>query len=68
MRTLGNRAPETPPRRFGILGRAFACLALWHRRNRERRQLSQMSELQRRDIGITYLDVWCEVNKPFWRR
>jgi len=50
----------------GFRTRVLARLALWIRRRRERRQLLAMSELQRRDIGITRLDVWREINKPFW--
>lgn len=54
-------------RRASLWPRAAAFLALWRRRARERRQLLRMNELQRHDIGITRLDVWREVNKPFWR-
>jgi uncharacterized protein YjiS (DUF1127 family) len=39
----------------------------WWRRAQERRQLAAMSERDRRDIGLTSLDVWRETNKPFWR-
>ena len=58
---------EARPRRAGLLGRAVALLALWVRRGRERRQLLAMNERERRDIGVTDLDVHLEVNKPFWR-
>ena len=51
----------------GLWMRVRALLALWVARNRERCQLLAMSELQRRDIGVTRCDVRHEVNKPFWR-
>lgn len=53
--------------RAGLWAPMLALLALWVSRNRERRQLLAMSELQRRDIGVTRCDVRREVNKPFWR-
>lgn len=59
---LGRRAA----RRAGVWTRPWARLALWIRRARERRQLLEMSEIQRRDIGVTRLDICREVNKPFW--
>jgi uncharacterized protein YjiS (DUF1127 family) len=55
------------PHRAGIWAWTVAFVALWRRRARERRQLLEMSELQRHDIGITRVDVWREANKPFWR-
>jgi uncharacterized protein YjiS (DUF1127 family) len=54
-------------RRASLWTRTLAFLALWRRRARERRELVQMSEVERHDIGLTCVDVWREVNKPFWR-
>lgn len=59
--------PMARPRHAGVWTRMLARLDLWRRRARERRDLLRMSELQRHDIGITRVDVWREVNKPFWR-
>jgi uncharacterized protein YjiS (DUF1127 family) len=53
--------------RTSLWTRTLACLTLWRRRAHERRELLQMNELQRHDIGITRVDAWREVNKPFWR-
>jgi uncharacterized protein YjiS (DUF1127 family) len=53
--------------RASLWTRVRALLALWVDRNRERRHLLAMSELQHRDIGVTRCDVRHEVNKPFWR-
>jgi uncharacterized protein YjiS (DUF1127 family) len=55
-----------PARRGAVWIRVRARLALWLRRLRERRELLEMSEIQRRDIGITRADVCREVSKPFW--
>jgi uncharacterized protein YjiS (DUF1127 family) len=40
---------------------------LWRRRVEERRQLAEMDERDRRDLGLTRVDVIREINKPFWR-
>ena len=53
-------------RRATVWIRVRARLALWLRHMRERRQLLEMDEIQRRDIGVTRLDVCREVSKPFW--
>lgn len=49
------------------LGRIVAAPALWRRRAKERRDLMAMDARALRDIGISKLDVWREVNKPLWR-
>jgi uncharacterized protein YjiS (DUF1127 family) len=67
LRSDGDAPPAARPRRAGLWTRVLALLALWVRRESGRRQLLAMSELQRRDIGITRLDVCREVDKPFWR-
>lgn len=47
--------------------RAGATVLEWERRARERRQLASLDARMRRDLGLSNLDLWCEVNKPFWR-
>jgi uncharacterized protein YjiS (DUF1127 family) len=47
--------------------RAGATALEWRRRAHERRQLAAMDARLMRDLGLTTLDVWSEVNKPFWR-
>ena len=67
MASLSEAMPAPRPRGAGAWKHFLAHVALWRRRNRERRELLAMNSLQRHDIGITHLDVWREVNKPFWR-
>jgi uncharacterized protein YjiS (DUF1127 family) len=43
-------------------------LALWRRRQRERRSLLTLSDFELQDIGITRSDAQREAAKPFWRR
>jgi uncharacterized protein YjiS (DUF1127 family) len=47
--------------------RAIATVLEWQQRGRERRQLASLDARMRRDLGLSNLDLWCEVNKPFWR-
>ncbi len=45
----------------------FETLALWHERDRQRRQLASLDGRFLRDIGISSSDAAYEANKPFWR-
>lgn len=51
----------------GLASRIANCMSAWHTRARARHALAMLDERQRRDIGISGVDVWREVNKPFWR-
>ena len=42
-------------------------LALWHERDRQRRQLASLDERFLRDMGISSAAAAREANKPFWR-
>ena len=44
-----------------------ATLQSWRRRVRERRELRAMTDLERREIGLSACDVARETTKPFWR-
>ena len=41
--------------------------AEWRRRNRERRDLAQLSSRDLSDLGISTSQAEFEINKPFWR-
>jgi len=45
----------------------LATLRQWHRRSREREQISQMDERMLKDIGITRAEALRLGSKPFWR-
>ena len=45
----------------------LATLCQWHRRSREREQISQMDERMLKDIGITRAEALRLGSKPFWR-
>ena len=41
--------------------------AEWRRRNRERRDLAQLTSRDLSDLGISTSQAEFEINKPFWR-
>lgn len=49
------------------MARAIARAILWDELYRQRRQLAELSEHLRRDIGLCDADVVLELNRPFWR-
>ena len=48
--------------------RAFSTLSEWRRRSRDRAELAALDDRALRDIGVSRVDVWREINKPFWRK
>jgi uncharacterized protein YjiS (DUF1127 family) len=42
-------------------------LSRWLRKRRQRRALSQLTDSELRDIGITRYDAAKEAAKPFWK-
>ncbi len=51
-----------------ILPRLAGRLAVWIRRDRERRFLTQMNARERADLRLSPADVEAEAAKPFWRK
>ena len=51
-----------------IVGQAVALLREWRRRARSRQELARLDDRMLRDIGVTRVDTWQEINKPFWRK
>ncbi|WP_345015000.1 DUF1127 domain-containing protein [Pseudaeromonas paramecii] len=45
----------------------LALLRRWRRNHQDRLALSQLSEHQLKDIGISREQWQAEMNKPFWR-
>ena len=48
--------------------RLRARLSEWRQVSRSRAELAKLDERMLRDIGLTRVDVWREINKPFWRK
>lgn len=50
-----------------VLSWGHTAVATWLQRTRDRDALANLSELQRRDIGLAQDAIDLEVRKPFWR-
>lgn len=51
----------------GLLNRLGAVLRTWRERYTQRSELTQWSERDIRDAGLSRGDVLYEASKPFWR-
>jgi uncharacterized protein YjiS (DUF1127 family) len=51
----------------GVLAQISETLHVWRRRQAQRRELTQWSERELHDIGLSWSDVVHEAEKPFWR-
>ena len=40
----------------------------WQERARQRKQLAEMGDHLRADMGLSRADVWREAEKPFWTK
>ena len=56
-----------PKPQSGLLARILEVLATWHDRSVQRRTLAGLSDYQLRDMGLSRSQVFCEIEKPFWR-
>jgi uncharacterized protein YjiS (DUF1127 family) len=52
---------------FGLFNRLSQTLHLWRARQRQRRELTQFTDYQLHDVGLSWSDVLLEARKPFWR-
>jgi len=51
----------------GIFTRISQTLQIWHKRQRDRRLLAQLSARDLHDVGLSWSDIVYEAEKPFWR-
>ena len=45
----------------------FVNVKAWRSRSRLRRPLTQYTDYQLKDIGVSRVDTWAEAAKPFWK-
>ena len=65
--TVSPSAADFASRRDRSLFRQIAdLLRTWVERDRQRRQLAELSDHLLRDIGVTRTEAMCEAAKPFW--
>jgi len=51
----------------GLIARLSETFHIWRQRQLQRRQLAELSERDRHDVGLSWSDVVNEAEKPFWR-
>ena len=51
----------------GMFSQLRETFRIWRKRVRDRRQLAELSERERHDVGLSWSDVVYEAEKPFWR-
>ena len=51
----------------GLLAQIGETIHVWRQRQQERRVLTQLTERDLHDVGISWSDVVYEAKKPFWR-
>ena len=51
----------------GFFAQLNETFHVWRQRQRDRRQLAELSERERHDVGLSWSDVVYEAEKPFWR-
>jgi uncharacterized protein YjiS (DUF1127 family) len=51
----------------GLLAQLGETLHVWRQRYQERRELSQWTDRDLHDIGLSHSDIAHEIEKPFWR-
>ena len=51
----------------GFLAQLSETLHVWRQRRLQRRELSQWTDRDLHDVGLSWSDIASEAEKPFWR-
>jgi uncharacterized protein YjiS (DUF1127 family) len=51
----------------GLLAQLSETLHVWRDRQRQRRELTQWTDRELHDVGLSWSDIVHEAEKPFWR-
>ena len=51
----------------GILAQLSETLHIWRQRYQTRRELTQWTDRDLHDVGLSWSDIAHETEKPFWR-
>jgi uncharacterized protein YjiS (DUF1127 family) len=51
----------------GLLAQLSETLHVWRERQRQRRELTQWTDRELHDVGLSWSDIVHEAEKPFWR-
>jgi uncharacterized protein YjiS (DUF1127 family) len=51
----------------GLFSQISETLHVWRQRQRDRRQLAELTPRDLHDVGLSWSDIVFEAEKPFWR-
>ncbi len=51
----------------GVFAQLRETFHIWRKRQRERRQLAELTVRDLHDVGLSWSDAVYEAEKPFWR-
>ena len=51
----------------GLLAQLGETIHVWRDRQRQRRELTQWTDRDLHDVGLSWSDIALEAEKPFWR-
>ena len=51
----------------GLWAQLIETLHVWRDRQRQRRELTQWTDRELHDVGLSWSDIVHEAEKPFWR-
>jgi uncharacterized protein YjiS (DUF1127 family) len=51
----------------GLFSQLSETFHIWRQRQRDRRQLAELTPRDLHDVGLSWSDVVYEAEKPFWR-
>jgi uncharacterized protein YjiS (DUF1127 family) len=51
----------------GLVAQLSETIHIWRKRQRDRRQLAELTARDLHDVGLSWSDIADEAEKPFWR-
>jgi uncharacterized protein YjiS (DUF1127 family) len=65
--SIYSHAPMINHHGSGLFAQLGETLHVWRQRQRDRRQLAELTPRDLHDVGLSWSDVVYEAEKPFWR-
>jgi uncharacterized protein YjiS (DUF1127 family) len=65
--SIYSHAPMTNHHGSGLFAQLGETFHVWRQRQRDRRQLAELTPRDLHDVGLSWSDVVYEAEKPFWR-
>jgi uncharacterized protein YjiS (DUF1127 family) len=65
--SIYSHAPMINHHGSGVFAQLGETFHVWRQRQRDRRQLAELTPRDLHDVGLSWSDVVYEAEKPFWR-